>query len=40
MAALAGAHGGWRWSKVEGGLEEAFIYLMSGAQDNYAGVAP
>jgi ABC-2 type transport system ATP-binding protein len=28
-----------RWSKVAGGLEEAFIYLMSGAQDNFAGVA-
>ncbi len=29
-----GAH---RWSKLEGGLEEAFIYLMSGAQDNFVG---
>ena len=28
-----------RWSKLEGGLEEAFIYLMSGAQDNFAGAA-
>ena len=39
--ALAGVvvrHGGWRWSRIEGGLEEAFIYLMSGAQDNFAGV--
>ena len=25
------------WARVEGGLEEAFIYLMSGAQDNFAG---
>ena len=24
------------WSKRTGGLEEAFIYLMSGAQDNFA----
>ena len=27
-----------QWSLVQGGLEEAFIYLMSGAQDNFAGV--
>ena len=40
LAALAGAHlaGAHRWQKLEGGLEEAFIYLMSGAQDNFAGV--
>ncbi len=29
---------GAQWAKLEGGLEEAFIYLMSGAQDNFAGV--
>ena len=46
LAALAGAYGATpgqegqhRWQKLEGGLEEAFIYLMSGAQDNYAGVS-
>ena len=42
LAALAAGHqGGFRWQKLEGGLEEAFIYLMSGAKDNYAkGSAP
>ncbi len=40
LAAMMRAHGEGRWSKVEGGLEEAFIYLMSGAQDNYAEVTP
>jgi ABC-2 type transport system ATP-binding protein len=29
-------HGNYRWSKDESGLEEAFIYLMGGARDNYA----
>jgi ABC-2 type transport system ATP-binding protein len=38
LAAAVGRHPG-AWTKVEGGLEEAFIYLMSGAQDNFAGVA-
>ena len=39
LAAVAKAHGDGqrRWQKLEGGLEEAFIYLMSGAQDNYRG---
>jgi ABC-2 type transport system ATP-binding protein len=40
LAAVVRAHGEGQWSKVEGGLEEAFIYLMSGAQDNYAEAAP
>ena len=41
MAAVAKAHrgGAQRWQKQDGGLEEAFIYLMSGAQDNFAGGA-
>jgi ABC-2 type transport system ATP-binding protein len=26
-----------QWDKLEGGLEEAFIWLMAGAQDNFAG---
>ena len=38
LAAVVARHQG-RWSRVEGGLEEAFIYLMSGAQDNFAGGA-
>ncbi len=38
LGGVVARHGGWRWSKIEGGLEEAFIYLMSGAQDNFAGV--
>jgi ABC-2 type transport system ATP-binding protein len=28
--------GGYRWRKDEAGLEEAFIYLMAGARDNFA----
>ena len=28
---------GERWHREEAGLEEAFIYLMAGARDNYAG---
>jgi ABC-2 type transport system ATP-binding protein len=28
--------GDYRWSKGEAGLEEAFIYLMAGARDNFA----
>ena len=36
LAAMAGQHADWRWQKLDGGLEEAFIYLMSGAQDNFA----
>ena len=28
--------GGERWRKEEAGLEEAFIYLMAGARDNFA----
>ena len=30
---------GEHWSEVHGGLEEAFIYLMSQSQDNFAGAA-
>ncbi|MEO8884333.1 MAG: ABC transporter ATP-binding protein [Devosia sp.] len=29
--------GGYRWSEEEAGLEEAFIYLMTGVPDNFAG---
>ena len=38
LAAVVARHPG-RWSRLEGGLEEAFIYLMSGARDNF-GSAP
>jgi hypothetical protein len=31
------AEGGYRWSLQVAGLEEAFIYLMAGARDNFAG---
>jgi ABC-2 type transport system ATP-binding protein len=31
---------GYRWSEEEAGLEEAFIYLMTGARDNFAGAQP
>ena len=27
----------YRWSLQVAGLEEAFIYLMTGARDNFAG---
>ena len=39
LAALSQEYwdGQHRWHKLEGGLEEAFIYLMAGAQDNFAG---
>ena len=30
------AEGDQRWSKVPAGLEEAFIYLMAGARDNFS----
>lgn len=30
------ARGGQRWSRVPAGLEEAFIYLMAGARDNFS----
>jgi len=30
------AEGGYRWSLQVAGLEEAFIYLMAGARDNFA----
>lgn len=30
------ADGPWHWHREQGGLEEAFIYLMSGARDNFA----
>jgi ABC-2 type transport system ATP-binding protein len=31
------ANGTYRWTEEQAGLEEAFIYLMAGARDNYAG---
>jgi ABC-2 type transport system ATP-binding protein len=34
------ARGLHRWQKKEAELEEAFIYLMAGASDNFAGAAP
>jgi len=33
------AEGGQRWSEIPAGLEEAFIYLMAGARDNFARAA-
>lgn len=42
LAATAAAFneaGTYRWTKEKGGLEEAFIYLMSGAQDNFVEAA-
>lgn len=39
LEALAAAHGDWAWRRIETGLEEAFIYLMSGAADNFGGQA-
>ena len=30
------ADGAYRWSLQVAGLEEAFIYLMAGARDNFA----
>ena len=38
-ALVAGRGAGEAWSEVKGGLEEAFIYLMSQSRDNFAGVA-
>ena len=34
------AEGGYRWSLQVAGLEEAFIYLMAGARDNFAADTP
>jgi ABC-2 type transport system ATP-binding protein len=34
------AEGGHRWSLQVAGLEEAFIYLMAGARDNFAADTP
>jgi ABC-2 type transport system ATP-binding protein len=31
-----GAEGTHHWSEQRAGLEEAFIYLMAGARDNFA----
>ena len=31
---------GYRWSLQVAGLEEAFIYLMAGARDNFAADTP
>jgi ABC-2 type transport system ATP-binding protein len=42
LAAVAKEHEGrgtHRWQKRDAGLEEAFIYLMAGAADNFAEVA-
>ena len=36
LQAAVARHPG-NWQRLEGGLEEAFIWLMSGAQDNFAG---
>jgi ABC-2 type transport system ATP-binding protein len=35
LAATQMARGTHRWQKQKGGLEEAFIYLMSSAVDNF-----
>ncbi|WP_096785479.1 ABC transporter ATP-binding protein [Rhodobacter sp. CZR27] len=40
LAATFAARGTHRWQKQEGGLEEAFIWLMASARDNFAGAAP
>jgi ABC-2 type transport system ATP-binding protein len=37
LAALVASRTGEEWSEVKGGLEEAFIYLMSQSRDNFAG---
>src|SRR5690606_10707383 len=34
------AQGTHQWSRQPAGLEEAFIYLMTGAQDNFATDSP
>jgi ABC-2 type transport system ATP-binding protein len=34
------AEGGYRWSLQVAGLEEAFIYLMAGARDNFSADTP
>jgi ABC-2 type transport system ATP-binding protein len=34
------AEGGYRWTLQVAGLEEAFIYLMAGARDNFAADTP
>ncbi len=34
------AEGGYRWSLQVAGLEEAFIYLMAGARDNFSAETP
>ena len=39
LAALVASRRGEAWSEVKGGLEEAFIYLMSQSKDNFAGAA-
>ena len=36
LEAVSRRHQG-QWQRLEGGLEEAFIWLMSGARDNFAG---
>ncbi|MWB78770.1 ATP-binding cassette domain-containing protein [Pseudooceanicola sp. 216_PA32_1] len=39
LAARYGKDGSHRWERKEAELEEAFIYLMGGAADNFAGAA-
>lgn len=40
LAAGFAARGTHRWTKEQGGLEEAFIWLMTSARDNFAQAAP
>lgn len=37
VAKMQAARGFHHWEKQKGGLEETFIYLMTGARDNFAG---
>ncbi|WP_375688547.1 ABC transporter ATP-binding protein [Pseudooceanicola sp. LIPI14-2-Ac024] len=39
LAEKHGADGRYRWDRKEAELEEAFIYLMAGAADNFSGAA-
>ncbi|MGP3697246.1 ATP-binding cassette domain-containing protein [Rhodobacter sp. NSM] len=40
LARRFSARGTHLWQKQQGGLEEAFIWLMASARDNFAGAAP
>jgi ABC-2 type transport system ATP-binding protein len=40
LAARYAAKGDHKWQRKEAELEEAFIYLMAGARDNFQGAAP